>query len=252
VPVTWLDAALVAGAGLIAGVMNTVVGSGTLITFPVLMSTGLPPVAANVANNVGLAPGSLSGALGYRRELSGSRNRAVRFSIAALAGGAGGALLLLVLPPGAFRLLAPILIALGVVLVVAEPWLGRPVKAWRQAASPKGSRVMISAIFATSVYGGYFGAGQGVILLAIMGLLMAEPLQQINALKNVLQGVDNTASALLFVAIADIDWLVVALLAGGAIAGGQLGARLGRRLPSFLLRAAIVVIGIGGIVQLLA
>ena len=249
---TWLDAALVVGAGLIAGVMNTVVGSGTLITFPVLMSTGLPPVAANVANNVGLAPGSLSGALGYRGELSGSRSRAVRFSLAALGGGAGGALLLLVLPPDVFRLVAPILIALAVVLVVAEPWLGRRLMAWRQAAPPQGSRVMTSAIFATSVYGGYFGAGQGVILLAVMGLLMAEPLQQINALKNVLQAVDNAASALLFIAIADIDWLVVALLAGGAIAGGQLGARLGRRLPSFLLRAAIVVIGIAGIAQLLA
>jgi uncharacterized protein len=197
--------ALVLGAGLIAGAMNTVVGSGTLITFPVLMSIGLPPVAAKVANNVGLAPGSRSGALGYRGELSGSRRRAVRFSLAALAGGAVGALLLLVLPPGVFSLAAPILIALALVLVIAEPWGRRRLREGSHPASPRGSRSMIATILATSAYGGYFGAGRGVILLAVMALLMAEPLQQINALKNLLQAVDNAASALLFVAIADID-----------------------------------------------
>jgi uncharacterized protein len=249
---TWIEGALVVAAGMGAGVINTVVGSGTLITFPVLLSTGLSPVAANVANNVGLAPGSVSGAVGYREELSGSRSRVVRFSAAALLGGASGALLLVVLPAGVFRVVAPILIALAVVLVVVEPWLGRRLAAWRQAASPHGSRTMIAAVFSTSVYGGYFGAGQGVILLAVMGLLLAEPLQQVNALKNVLQAVDNVASALLFIVVAEVDWLAVALLAGGAIVGGQVGARVGRRLSQTMLRAAIVVIGVAGIVQLVA
>jgi uncharacterized membrane protein YfcA len=249
---TWIEGALVVVAGMGAGVINTVVGSGTLITFPVLLSTGLAPVAANVANNVGLAPGSISGAVGYRKELSGSRSRVVRLSVAALLGGAVGALLLMVLPPGIFRVVAPVLIALALVLVVAEPWLGRHLVAWRRAASPHGSRTMIAAIFSTSVYGGYFGAGQGVILLAVMGLLMAEPLQQVNALKNVLQAVDNVSSALLFIVVAHIDWLAVVLLAGGAIAGGQVGARVGRRLPQSMLRAAIVVIGVAGIAQLVA
>ncbi|MGI8781215.1 MAG: sulfite exporter TauE/SafE family protein [Solirubrobacteraceae bacterium] len=235
-----------------AGVINTVVGSGTLITFPVLLSTGLPPLAANVANNVGLAPGSISGAVGYRKELSGTTSRVVRFSIAALLGGAAGALLLVVVPPGVFRIVAPVLIALAILLVLAEAWLGRRLAAWRQAASPHGSPTMIAAVFSTSVYGGYFGAGQGVILLAVMGLLLAESLQQVNALKNVLQAVDNVASALLFIAVTQVEWLAVALLAGGAVAGGQIGARVGRRLPQSMLRAAIVVIGIAGIAQLVA
>ena len=249
---TLIECAIVVVAGLGAGLINTVVGSGTLITFPVLLSTGLPPVAANVANNVGLAPGSVSGAVGYRRELSGSRSRVVRLAAAALLGGAAGAVLLLVLPPAVFRVVAPVLIAVALVLVMAEPWLGRRLIAWRQAAPPHGSRTMIAAVFATSVYGGYFGAGQGVILLAVMGLLMAEPLQQVNALKNVLQAADNVASALVFVVAADVDWLAAGLLAGGAIAGGQVGARVGRRLPESILRVTIVVIGVVGIAQLVA
>lgn len=248
---TWVECAVIVLAGVGAGVINTVVGSGTLITFPVLLSAGLPPVVANVANNIGLAPGSVSGAIGYRKELSGSRGRVVRFSAAALLGGTCGALLLALLPPGVFRLAAPVLIALALVLVVAEPWLGSRLESWRVAAPPEGSRSMIVVVFLTSVYGGYFGAGQGVILLSVMAVLMAEPLQQVNALKNVLQGVDNVASALMFVLIARVDWLVVVLLAGGAIFGGQVGAKVGRRLPPAVLRAFIVVIGVVGIFQLI-
>jgi len=247
---TWIECAIIIVAGMGAGIINTVVGSGTLITFPVLLWAGLPPVAANVANNIGLAPGSVSGAVGYRKNLSGSGSRVVRFSVAALLGGASGAILLVVLPPGVFRVAAPVLIALALVLVVAEPWLARRLVAWREAAPPQGSHTMIAAVFSTSVYGGYFGAGQGVILLAVMGVLMAETLQQVNALKNVLQGVDNVASALMFIIVAQVDWLVVALLAGGAIVGGQIGARIGRRLSPTLLRAAIVVVGVAGIAQL--
>ncbi len=247
---TWIEAIIVVLAGVWAGVVNTVVGSGTLVTFPVLLWVGLPPVAANVANNIGLAPGSVSGAVGYRGELSGSRGRLVRYSLAALLGGVAGAILLVVLPPGVFRVVAPVLIGAAMLLVVVEPWLGRRLEGWREGASPRGSRTMILAIFSTSVYGGYFGAGQGVILLAVMGLLMAEPLQQVNALKNVLQAVDNGASALMFAVLAPVDWSVVALLAGGAILGGQVGAKVGRRLPAGVLRGAIVVIGVAGIVQL--
>ncbi|CAN5189407.1 sulfite exporter TauE/SafE family protein [soil metagenome] len=247
---TWIECAVIVLAGTGAGIINTVVGSGTLVTFPVLLWAGLPPVAANVANNIGLAPGSVSGAVGYRKELSGSMSRVVRFSVAALLGGACGAVLLAVLPPGVFRVAAPVLIALALVLVVAEPLLARRMASWRDNAPPQGRHSMVVAVFATSVYGGYFGAWQGVILLAVMAVLMAEPLQQVNALKNVLQGVDNLASALMFVVIAQVEWLAVALLAGGAIAGGQVGAKVGRRLPPVALRAFIVVIGVAGIVQL--
>ena len=248
---TWFECAAILLAGTGAGIINTVVGSGTLLTFPVLLWAGLPPVAANVANNIGLAPGSVSGAVGYRKELTGTRGRVARFSVAALLGGVFGALLLYALPPGVFVVAAPVLIAFALVLVVAEPWLGRRLTALRENAPPHGSRGMVAAVFATSVYGGYFGAGQGVILLSVMAVLMAEPLQQINALKNVLQGVDNVASALMFVLIARVDWLVVALLAGGAIVGGQIGAKVGLRLPPTVLRAFIVVVGVAGIIQLI-
>lgn len=250
VPVTPIEGVVIVLAGLGAGVINTVVGSGTLITFPVLLWTGLPPVAANVANNIGLAPGSLSGAVGYRGELSGSRGRILRYSLAALLGGVAGAILLVVLPPGVFRVVAPVLISMALVLVVVEPWLGRRLEGWRQGASVRGTWSMAAVVFSTSVYGGYFGAGQGVILLAVMGLLIAEPLQQVNALKNVLQAVDNGASAPMFAVLAQVDWLAVMLLAGGAIVGGQIGAKVGRRLPAGVLRAVIVVIGVAGIVQL--
>lgn len=247
---TWFECVVIALAGTGAGIINTVVGSGTLLTFPVLLWAGLPPVAANVANNIGLAPGSVSGAVGYRRELTGTRRRVARFSVAALLGGVSGATLLALLPPGVFVVAAPVLIATALLLVVAEPWIGRQLASWRENAPPHGSRAMIAAVFATSIYGGYFGAGQGVILLAIMSVLMSEPLQQVNALKNVLQGVDNVASALIFILIAQVNWLVVALLAGGAIVGGQIGAKVGRRLPPTLLRAFIVVVGVAGIIQL--
>lgn len=248
---TWIECAVIVLAGTGAGIINTVVGSGTLLTFAALLWAGLPPVAANVTNNVGLAPGSVSGAVGYRKELSGSRRRVARFCAAALVGGACGAALLVVLPPGVFRLAAAVLVGLSLVLAVAEPWLGRRLVAWREAAPPQGSRAMVAAVFLTSVYGGYFGAGQGVILLAVMGLLMAEPLQQVNAMKNVLQAVGNVVSALVFVVVAQVDWLAVALVAGGAVVGGLVGAKVGRRLPPGVLRAFIVVVGVAGIVQLL-
>ena len=247
---TPIEGVVIVIAGIWAGVINTVVGSGTLVTFPVLLWAGLPPVAANVANNIGLAPGSLSGAVGYRGELSGSWGRILRYSFAALLGGVAGAVLLIVLPPGVFRVVAPVLISVALVLVIVEPWLGRRLEGWRQNASSRGTWSMAAAVLLTSVYGGYFGAGQGVILLAVMGLLMSEPLQQVNALKNVLQAVDNGASALMFAVLAQVDWLVVALLAGGAVLGGQIGAKVGRRLPPGVLRAVIVVVGVAGIIQL--
>lgn len=247
---TWIECILVVTAGMSAGIMNTIVGSGTLITFPVLLSVGMPPVTANVVNNIGLAPGSLSGAVGYRRELSGPRGRIVRYSAAASLGGVTGAFLLVVLPSSVFQVVAPALIAAALLLVLLEPWLQLRLETWRRSAPPRGSWSMIVIIFLTSVYGGYFGAGQGVILLALMGLLMAETLQQVNALKNVLQAVDNGASALLFAVIANVDWFAVALVALGAIIGGQVGARIGRRMPTTILRAVIVVIGVVGIIQL--
>jgi uncharacterized membrane protein YfcA len=246
---TLLEAAVIVIGGICAGIINTVVGSGTLVSFPILLWAGLPPVGASITNNIGGTMGSISGAIGYRSELSGPRSRVLRVAVVALLGGATGALLLVTLPPGIFQTVVPFLIALALVLVIAEPWLGKRLSSWRESAPPQGSRTLLGAIFGASAYGGYFGAAQGVILLAVMGILTDEPLQQINALKNVVHAIGGIASAVLFVLIVQVEWSAVLLMGGGAIIGGQLGARLGRRLPPVVLRTAIVVIGVAGIIQ---
>lgn len=244
-------AVLIVLAGLLAGIINTVVGSGTLVTFPILLGAGIPPVAANVANNIGLAPGSLSGAVGYRHSLTMRLRPLLGLCAAALLGGSTGAALLAALPATWFQQVAPFLVGAAVVLVIVEPAIKKrlPVAPGRARRGP--GWLLPVTVFATSVYGGYFGAGQGVILLAAMTLLMIESLHEVNAVKNVLQAVDNLTSAAVFASVAHVEWPVVGLLALGAVAGGQIGGRYGQRLPPVALRAFTVVIGIVGIVQLL-
>jgi uncharacterized membrane protein YfcA len=246
-----LEAVLVLVAGLAAGTINTVVGSGTLVTFPVLLAVGYPPVVANVSNNVGLVPGGVSGVLGYRRELSGQRERAVRLGAASLTGAVAGAVLLLVLPESAFKAIVPGFIAIALLLIVFQSRLSRLIEARRRRQRPHGGPATWLGVVGAGVYGGYFGAAQGILLLAILGLALPEDLQRINALKNVLSTVVNFVAALVFVFAADVAWLPAALIAGGSIVGGQLGARYGRRLPSAALRGVIVRVGIFAIVRLL-
>jgi len=250
--VTPLEAVAVVLAGVFAGGINAVVGSGTLVTFPVLLAVGYPPVVANVSNSLGLVPGAISGAIGYRRELTGQWIRALRLGTAAVLGALLGAGLLLVLPPSAFETIVPALIVLALVLVVAQPWLARKVAEIHDNPHPHGGVPLLLAIFGTGVYGGYFGAAQGVLMLALMGILMDESLQRINAVKNVLAALVNLAAGIVFVFVADVAWLVVLLLAGGSIVGGVLGARVGRRMPAIWLRGVIVAVGIAAIVQILA
>jgi hypothetical protein len=247
--VSLLEALLIGLAGLAAGTINTVVGSGTLITFPTLIAFGVPPVTANVSNTIGLVPGSLSGAIGYRRELTGQRPRVLRLGAASLLGGLAGGLLLLVLDEGAFETIVPALILLGLFLVVLQPriaaWVARRHEAL--GALPRGSTGawwVWPAVLVTGVYGGYFGAAQGVLLMAVMGIGIAEGLQRLNAVKNVLAMLVNAVAGLLFAVVADVDWLVVALIAVGSIIGGQVGATVGRRLPDPVLRVTIVVVGL--------
>ena len=251
-----LEALAIALAGVAAGTINTVVGSGTLITFPTLLAFGVPPVTANVSNTIGLVPGSWSGVVGYRRELAGQGSRVVRLGAASLLGGLAGAVLLLLLPAGAFEAIVPALIALGVVLVVLQPrisaWVARRhERLGRDRGGVTGAWWVWPAILATGVYGGYFGAAQGVILLAICGIAIPEDLQRINALKNVLAGIVNGVAAAVFIVFASVAWLPALLLAAGSAAGGQLGARIGRRLSPAILRGVIVVVGVAAIVQLL-
>jgi uncharacterized membrane protein YfcA len=241
-------------AGCAAGTINTIVGSGTLITFPTLLAFGIPPVTANVSNTVGLVPGSVSAVVGYRAELAGQRPRLARLASASLLGSVIGAVLLLVLPSEAFDTIVPALVALGVLLVV----LGPRIQAWvvaraaaRGGLPDHGAAWVWPAVLVAGVYGGYFGAAQGVLLMAILGIGVADSLQRHNATKNVLALVVNLVAALVFIAVADVDWAVAGLLAAGAICGGQLGARLGRRIPAGWLRAVIVVVGVAVAIRLL-
>jgi uncharacterized protein len=249
--VTWWQGLLVLLAGVGAGTINTVVGSGTLITFPVLLAIGLAPVTANVSNTVGLAPGSLSGAVGYRAELAGQRRRVIVLALGSLIGGLAGAILLLTLPAAAFKAVVPVLIALALALVAVQPWLSR--RMTRRAGTERTTvtPLLWVAVLLTGVYGGYFGAAQGVILIAVMGVLLTESLQRINATKNVLAMVANTVAAVVFVFTAHIDWVAAALIACGAVLGGVIGAKVGRRLSPVALRVVIVVVGVAAIGKLL-
>jgi uncharacterized membrane protein YfcA len=242
--------AAVAGAGLVAGAVNTIVGSGSLITFPTLLAVGLPPLLANVTNTVGLVPGSVSGAVGYRRELRGQLRRVVKLSLAGVAGGIVGAVLLLAMPSTTFEMVIPFLILAAVGLTVVQPRLAARVAAKRRAGHREEGPALLGAVFATGVYGGYFGAAQGVIFLALMGAFLADDLQRLNAVKNVVAALVNTAAAVLFIASTSVRWSVALVEAAGAVAGGQLGATVGRRLSPRVLRAAIVVVGLAVSIKL--
>jgi uncharacterized membrane protein YfcA len=253
--VTLPEALAIFASGVAAGTINTVVGSGTLVTFPVLLSVGYPPVVANVSNTIGLVPGSISGAIGYRRELRGQRDRALRLSVASALGGVAGGLLLFAAPEEAFEAVVPVFIAVALVLILAQPRLSAYLRDRRngepRAGAGTGIRTRL-AVFATGIYGGYFGAAQGIMLLAVLGLATDDDMQRLNALKNVLAGLVNLVAGVLFVIIADVAWGAVGLIAAGSVLGGMTGARFGRRLSPALLRAAVIVVGLTAIAQLLA
>lgn len=239
-----LEAVAILGAGLAAGTINTIVGSGSLITFPILLAFGYAPLDANVSNTVGLVPGSLSGAFGYRRELVGQGQRALWLGISSGAGGLTGALLLLAFP-GAFAAIVPVLIGVALVLVAAGPRLSEALAGHRHAESHR-SWPLAVLFYVTAVYGGYFGAGMGIIMIALLTIFLADDLQRLNGLKNVLAALINGVAAILFIliALASVHWEVVLLIAAGSIVGGQVGARVGRRLPASALRLIIISVGL--------
>jgi len=251
--VSALHAVAILGAGVVAGGINAVVGSGTLFTFPVLLAFGYTPVTANVSNTIGLVPGSAAGAIGYRRELEGQRARTLRLAVASLSGGVVGGVLLLTLPASAFKAIVPGFIVVALVLIVFQPQIGRALAARRAPGHHRehAGPLATVGVFASGIYGGYFGAAQGIMLLAILGLALDDDLQRINALKVVLAGLVNFVAGLIFVFAAHVAWLPALLIAVGSIIGGILGARGGRRLPATALRAVIVAVGIFAIVRLL-
>jgi uncharacterized membrane protein YfcA len=297
VPHDLLRALAIFAAGLAAGTINTVVGSGTLITFPTLLAFGYPPVLANVSNNVGLVPGVASGVYGYRSELGGQRRRLIRLGSASVCGGLVGAILLLTLPQSAFKAIVPALIGVAVVMVIIQPrlakWVAERQRARAALATPYdagaeaegtgaaatgggsaggvaggGGTVAVAAppaaaeaiggpvlwvlVFLAGIYGGYFGAAQGVLLIGMLGIALNDSLQRINAAKNVLAGLVNGLAAVVFILATHIDWGVAGLIAAGSIIGGQVGARIGKRLPPWGLRVLIVCVGTVALIKLLA
>ena len=234
-----------------AGGINAIVGSGSLITFPTLLAFGVPPVLANVTNNVGLVPGAASGAFGYRRELAGQRGRLLRLGTASALGAAGGAILLLKLPASTFKVIVPVLILVACVLVILQPRLNGWLAAHRGEPAAHGGPALWAGVGASGVYGGYFGAAQGVLMIGLLGVFLDEPLQRINGLKNGLTFVVNGVAAIVFIALTHVDWILAGLIAVGATIGGLIGARYGRRLPPIALRVLVVIIGVISAVRLI-
>jgi uncharacterized protein len=255
------EALAIFGVGVAAGAVNAVVGSGSLITFPTLLAFGFPPVVANVSNNVGLVSGNISGAAGYRRELTGQLSRLTRLGAISAAGGLAGAAALLVLPSRSFQLIVPALILIACVLVLVQPWLSRRIVARRKrladqdGAEPAGreriSPVLGAGVFGSAAYGGYFGAAQGVLVIGLLGTFLDESMQRVNGAKNVLVGIVNGTAAVVYIIFAHVAWLVVLLIAVGSTLGGLVGARFGRKLPPQALRIFVVLIGVISAVKLI-
>lgn len=248
----WWQLALVALAGGAAGFLNAVIGSGTLITFPTLLALGVPPLVANTSNSVGLTPGGISAVVAGRADLPGQWRRLGFLAIASLLGGITGALLLLWLPPGVFVIAVPILIGLGCVLVLVQPRIaGRLARRRAEQGIDAGagpapwvSAITWTAVFGAGVYGGYFGAAQGVLLMGILGLAYTQTLAKLNVVKNALGLIVNGVAAVVFILVSHIDWSVAITIALGSIIGAQLGGRLGRRLPPVVYRTVIVAVGL--------
>ncbi|OBH02165.1 hypothetical protein A5696_11415 [Mycobacterium sp. E2699] len=252
---------LIALAGFAAGAINALVGSGTLVTFPTLVALGYPPVTATMSNAVGLVAGNVSGTWGYRAELAGQWNR-LRWQLpASLAGAVLGAFLLLHLPAKVFTEIVPVLLVLALVLVVIGPklqsWAARRAEEAGRSPehiTPARMAVLVLGTFAVGVYGGYFTAAQGILLVGIMGALLPESVQRMNAAKNLLTLVVNVVAAVSYslVAYHRISWPVAGLIAAGSLLGGVVGARYGRRLSPTALRSTIVVVGLIGLYRLLS
>jgi uncharacterized membrane protein YfcA len=268
-------------AGFWAGMINVVVGSGTLVTFPVLLLFGYPPLVANVSNNIGLVGGGITGTLGYRGELAGRGAALKQLLPASALGGVTGALLLLILPAEAFQAIVPVLIVIGLVMVVWGPAIQRGVARRREtrqalvagaalghtatlpapaatANGPLGNSfahraAIVGGVFVLGIYGGYFGAAQGVLLVGLLSVLTTETLQSITGLKNLLTTVVNALAAVTFMIVSwhSVDWKVVLVIAVGATLGGVAGARVGRRLSPVLMRTIIVIVGIAALIRLL-
>jgi len=248
-------------AGIGAGTINAVVGSGTLITFPTLIAFGFPPVTATMSNAIGLVPGSVSGTWGYRRELRGQGSRLRLQLPASLIGAAIGAFLLLHLPEKTFEVVVPVLLVLALILVILQPRIQRKAKERAERAgrnheemTNRQRKLLVAGTGLTGVYGGYFAAAQGILLVGVMGALVSDNMQRLNAAKNLLTLCVNTVAAAFYTVVAfdRINWAVAGLIAVGSLAGGFLGSAFGRKLSPTVLRTLIVVLGVVAIWRILS
>jgi uncharacterized membrane protein YfcA len=245
-PVSAADAVVLVGAGVLAGVAGTVVSLATLVSYPALLAVGLPALTANVTNTVALVLSTVGSSVSSRQELRGQAWRLRRLALAATAGGATGAVLLLSTPPEVFEALVPVLVGGAAVLLLAQPALTRR----RRRAVDERGPLVLAAVFAVGVYGGYFGAAAGVLMLALLALSVTEPLARLNALKNVTMGLANAVAAAGFALFGPVRWTAAVPLAAGFLVGGSLGPALVRRLPAGRLRVLVAVLGLGVAVKL--
>ena len=235
-----VDILIVAAAGIIAGTVNVLAGAGSLLTYPILIAVGLPPLAANVTNDLGVIPGNASGMVGVREDLRGQRGMLWRLVPRAIVGSLIGGILLLVAPSSAFGWISPPLLLLASLLTLAQPALIR-----RAQSAHLHSRAMLNrAIELNAVYGGYFGTGIGLIFMATLGIFVDDTTPRLNALKTVLQLVSNAIAGILFIFAAPVHWSLAIALGAGTVVGGQLGARASKRVSPAGLRAIVAVIGI--------
>ena len=243
---TLADAFILLAAGILGGLASTVASLASVVSYPVLLALGLPPLAANVTNTMSLVLTGVGSALGSRPELVGQRDRLIRLSVLTALGGATGAAILLVAPADAFAVVVPILIGGASVMLIAQPMI----RGMDPKPDSENSRGRLVSVFAVAVYAGYFGAAAGVLMLIVLSTMLAESLPRINALKSAISGVANGVAAVLFAVFAPVHWAYVPLLAAGFLIGGFTGPWLVRRLPTEALRIVIAAAGIAYAVKL--
>lgn len=244
------DLVIAGAAGALAGAVNAVAGGGTLITFPVLVAIGLPARAANITSSVGLLPGYVGGTVAYRPELTGQGERVRRLGGVAVLGGVAGAVVLLVTPASSFRAVVPYLILISSFLLAGQPRLAAAVQRRRVRRARSDSSGLVQAgVFVSAAYGSYFGAGLGVLLLGVLGILLVDNLQRLNALKGFLSLIVNAVGVTIYAFSGQVAWDLAVVLGLGAWLGGTVGVRIVRHLPPIMLRRAVVALGVvvGGI-----
>jgi uncharacterized membrane protein YfcA len=234
---------LLAAAGFLAGALNAAAGGGSLISFPALIAVGYPPLTANVTNNIAVAPGYVTGATGYRRELRGQGHRILPLTVASAIGSFVGVGLIMISSQSAFESIVPFLVLAACVLLAFQPAITRRLEEHSGDRNRPGSGVLAGQALA-AVYGGYFSAALGVVVLAVLGLAFDDTLQRLNALKALLQLIIGAVSAVGFALVTPVAWTAVAVVAPASVVGGEVGARLARRVSDRALRVGIVTYGV--------